>query len=189
MQKDYAVTQKVIHWLMGIFIILDLFIAQKFGNFRSDSVGFIAYYNETRFASRIDHATMGYILTFLFVFRIYFRSRHGAAALPADMPPWQVRAAHWGHVGLYVLMAVLLLSGIITASAASQPIVILGFYDAAFGATDEGLFETVRQIHELSTNLIIALIIVHIVAALYHHFIVRDNTTSRMLRFWKRTAR
>ena len=80
MQKDYAVTQKVIHWLMGIFIILDLFIAQKFGNFRSDSVGFIAYYNETRFASRIDHATMGNILTFLFVLRIFFRTRHGAAA-------------------------------------------------------------------------------------------------------------
>jgi cytochrome b561 len=86
-------------------------------------------------------------------------------------------------------MAVLLLSGIITASAASQPIVIFGFYDAAFGAANEGLFETVRQIHEISTNLIIALIVIHIVAALYHHFIVRDNTTSRMLRFWKRTPR
>ena len=28
MQNDYAVTQKVIHWLMGIFIMLDLFIAE-----------------------------------------------------------------------------------------------------------------------------------------------------------------
>lgn len=83
MQKDYAVTQKVIHWLMGIFIILDLFAAQKFGNFRGDSQGFIAYYNETRFASRIDHATMGNILTFLFVLRIFFRTRHG----PLPCPP------------------------------------------------------------------------------------------------------
>ena len=45
MQNDYAVTQKVIHWLMGIFIMLDLFIAQKFGNFIGDHDGFVAYYD------------------------------------------------------------------------------------------------------------------------------------------------
>ncbi|MGI9439115.1 MAG: cytochrome b [Parvibaculales bacterium] len=187
MQKDYAVTQKVIHWLMGIFIMLDLFIAQKFGNFLGDSAGFIAYYNETRFASRIDHATMGYILTFLFVLRIYFRSRHGAAALPDAMPKWQVLGAQAGHIGLYGLMGALLLTGIITASAASQPIVIFGFYDAAFATADESFFQSVRWLHELCTNLIIALIVIHIAAALYHHFIARDTTTRRMVTFWKRT--
>ena len=186
MQNDYAVTQKVIHWLMGIFIMLDLFIAQKFGNFIGDSDGFIAYYNETRFASRVDHATMGYILTALFVLRVYFRNRHGGAELPVSMPQWQVWAAHLGHVGLYMLMSAVLLSGIITASAASQPIVIFGCFDVAFGAADENFFQAVRQIHELCTNLIIALIVIHVCAAFYHHFIARDHTTARMVRFWKR---
>jgi len=186
MQNDYAVTQKVIHWLMGIFIMLDLFIAQKFGNFIGDHNGFIAYYNETRFASRVDHATMGYILTALFVLRVYFRNRHGGAELPAIMPQWQVRAAYLGHVGLYMLMGALLLSGIITASAASQPIVIFATFDVAFGAANESFFQAVRQIHELCTNLIIALIGIHVGAALYHHFIARDHTTARMVRFWKR---
>ncbi|MEG9861030.1 MAG: cytochrome b [Parvularculales bacterium] len=187
MQKDYAIVQKVIHWIMGIFIILDLFIAQKFGDFIGDPDGFIAYYDETRFASLADHATMGYILATLFVLRLYFRHRHGGAELPSGMPRWQVLAAHAGHIGLYVLMGVLLLSGIITASAASQPIVIFGFFDAAFGAADESFFQSVRLVHETCTNLIIALIVIHIVAALYHHFIVRDRTMLRMLLFWKKT--
>jgi len=185
MQKDYAVIQKVIHWLMGIFIILDLFMAQKFGNFIGDDIGFFNFYNESRFESRVGHATVGYILTTLFVLRVYFRQRNGGAELPKNMPNWQVRAAHAGHIGLYFLMAGLFLSGIATASLASQPIVIFGSFDAAFLVADESLFQSVRQIHELVTNLIIALILVHIVAALYHHFIVRDNTTVRMLRFWK----
>ena len=171
---------------MGIFIMLDLFIAQKFGNFISDNDGFIAHYNETRFASRVDHATMGYILTVLFVFRMYFRNRHGGAELPANMPQWQVRAAHLGHLGLYLLMGALLLSGIITASAASQPIVIFATFDVAFGVADESFFQAVRRIHELCTNLMIALIAIHVGAALYHHFIARDHTTARMMRFWKR---
>lgn len=187
MQKDYAVMQKILHWFMGILIMIDLFVAQKFGNFIGDSTGFIAYYSETRYASRIDHATLGYILTTLFVLRVFFRHRRGGAPLPADMPRWQVLVAHAGHIGLYVLMASLFLSGILTASAASQPIVIFGGFDAAFGAVDEAFFTTARQIHEWSTNLIIALIVIHIGAALYHHFIVRDNTTRRMLVFWKRT--
>ncbi len=187
MQKDYAVTQKLIHWLMGIFIMLDLFIAQKFGNFMGDPDGFIAYYNEARFASRVDHATMGYILTTLFVLRIYFRRRHGGAELPAEMPGWQVTAANLGHWGLYGLMAALFATGIITASAASQPIVIFGAFDVAFGTSDEAFFQSVRQLHELCTNLIIALIVVHVAAALYHQFIVKDRTTRRMLVFWKRT--
>ena len=43
------------------------------------------------------------------------------------------------------------------------------------------------QVHELCTNLIIVLIGIHVGAALYHHFIARDHTTARMVRFWKRT--
>ena len=104
MQKDYAVIQKVIHWLMGIFIMLDLFIAQKFGNFIGDEIGFTNFYNETRFASRVDHATLGYILTILFVLRVYFRQRLGGAELPKNMPKWQIYAASIGHAGLYFLM-------------------------------------------------------------------------------------
>ena len=185
MQKDYAVIQKVIHWLMGIFIMLDLFIAQKFGNFIGDEIGFTNFYNETRFASRVDHATLGYILTILFVLRVYFRQRLGGAELPKNMPKWQIYAASIGHAGLYFLMFGLFLSGILSASLASQPIVIFGFFDVAFMNANERLFQFVRQIHELFTNLIIALILVHIFAAAYHHIIVRDHTTVRMLLFWK----
>ena len=102
------------------------------------------------------------------------------------MPQWQVRAAHLGHVGLYLLMGALLLSGIITASAASQPLVIFATFDVAVGLADESFFQAVRRIHELCTNLMIALIAIHVGAALYHHFIARDHTTARMMRFWKR---
>ena len=101
------------------------------------------------------------------------------------MPKWQVTAAQIGHYGLYFLMGALMLTGIISANFASDPIMVFSSYDLAFANHNDDLFLIVRGIHEFCTNAIIALIAVHILAALYHHFIVKDVTTINMLKFWK----
>ena len=174
--QDYKIAQKVIHWLMAFAIMLDLNIAQKFG-------GEMAILD--RLESRQDHATMGLIITFLFILRIILRYRYGSPRLPSTMPKWQVIAAEIGHYGLYFLMGTLMLTGIISANFASDPIMVFGSYDLAFANHNEGLFLTIRGIHEFCTNAIIALIAIHILAAIYHHFVVKDLTTINMLKFWK----
>ena len=73
---DYLRIQKIIHWLMAIIIMLDLNIAQKFG-------GEMELLD--RLESRVDHATAGMIVTFLFILRILLRYRYGAPSLPQTM--------------------------------------------------------------------------------------------------------
>jgi len=172
---DYLKTQKIIHWLMAIIIMLDLNVAQKFG-------GNMELWD--RLESRADHATAGLIVTFLFILRMVLRYRYGAPALPSDMPSWQILAAKMGHYGLYLLMGLLILSGIITASFASDPIIVFGALDLVI-SPNEKFFTLVRVVHEFCTNAIIALILIHILAALYHHFYAKDDTTSKMLKFWQ----
>ena len=53
MKNEYTVIQKALHWLMAGIIMLDLFIAQKFGNFME---------LPDRLESRVDHSTMGLIV-------------------------------------------------------------------------------------------------------------------------------
>ena len=60
-RTDYLISQKVIHWLMAFLIILDLNIAQKFG-------GEMELWD--RLESRVDHATVGIIVTVLFIFEV-----------------------------------------------------------------------------------------------------------------------
>ena len=96
---DYLKSQKIIHWLMAIAIMIDLRVAQKFG-------GEMELWD--RLESRADHATMGLIITFLFLLRILLRYRYGAPSLPSSMPKWQVTAAQIGHYGLYFLMGTLM---------------------------------------------------------------------------------
>jgi|TARA_B100001093_G_scaffold481686_1_gene512658 cytochrome b561 len=174
--QDYKIIQKTIHWLMAFVIMLDLNVAQKFG-------GEMELWD--RLESRADHATMGLIITFLFILRIILRFRYGAPTLSNSTPKWQVIASQVGHYGLYFLMGTLMLTGIISANFASDPIMVFSYFDLAFAKHNDELFLLVRGIHEFCTNAIIALIAVHILAALYHHFIVKDVTTINMLKFWK----
>ena len=172
---DYLKSQKIIHWLMAIAIMIDLNVAQKFG-------GEMELWD--RLESRADHATMGLIITFLLVLRIILRYKYGAPSLPSSMSKWQVLTAHIGHYGLYILMGVLVTTGIISATYASDPIIIFGSYDLAFANPNASFFEIVRGIHEFCTNAIIALIVIHILAAIYHHFVLKDSTASNMSKFW-----
>ena len=172
---DYLKSQKIIHWLMAIAIMIDLNVAQKFG-------GEMQLWD--RLESRADHATMGLIITFLLVLRIILRSRYGAPSLPNSMSKWQIIAAQAGHYGLYILMGTLVMTGIISAIYASDPILVFNSYDLAFANHNDNAFRIVRGIHEFCTNAIIALIFIHILAAIYHHFVLKDSTTSNMSKFW-----
>ena len=172
---DYLKSQKIIHWLMATAIMIDLNVAQKFGG---------EMHLWDRLESRADHATMGLIITFLLILRIVLRYKYGAPRLPNSMTKWQILAAQVGHYGLYILMGALMLTGIISATFASDPILVFNSYYLAFANHNENVFRIVRGIHEFCTNAIIALIVIHIFAATYQHFVLKDNTASNMSKFW-----
>ena len=175
-RTDYSVAQKVVHWLMAIAIMADLFIAQKFGGVMEDW---------DRFESRSDHASVGTVLAVLLVVRLYLRFRYGAPPLPADMPAWQKPLAHLAHWALYLLIGALIVTGVLTALQANSVVAPFGLFAINDGAGNVESFMSLRGFHELATKAMIALIVFHILAALYHAIFVRDGVTSRMLRFWK----
>ncbi|MEM7020470.1 MAG: cytochrome b [Pseudomonadota bacterium] len=175
-RADYSVGQKIIHWLMAILLIMDLFVAQKFGGVMEEI---------DRLESRADHASLGTIVTILFMIRLYLRFRHGAPALPAAMSDWQVKAAKIGHGLLYFFIGFLILSGIATAVNAASPIALFGNLDITIGQTNEETFSSIRVFHEFATNAVITLIVLHVLAAFYHLVVMRDRLMQRMLKFWR----
>jgi len=177
-RTDYSIAQKVIHWIMALLIMMDLFVAQKFGGLMEDW---------DRLESRADHGSLGTIIGVLFISRLLLRFRYGAPPLPATMPQWQIWSAKAAHLLLYLFIGFLILSGLATAANAASPVNLFGAFDITVGQTDETTFDFIRQFHEFATNAVIALIGIHIAAACYHHFFAKDETTIRMLRFWKST--
>jgi cytochrome b561 len=172
---DYKVGQKIIHWLMSFFIILDLAVAQKFGDVLEEA---------DRLQSRMDHSTLGTTLAVLLLLRLYFRIRHGVPTLPETMANWQQKAARLTHILLYVAMVCLLSTGVLTALQATDPILIYNSIEVTLGNMDEETFKFMRQFHEIMTWTMMGLIGLHIVAALYHQFILKDRILVKMLRLW-----
>jgi len=173
MSHDYRFSQKLIHWLMAVFITLDLVVAQKFG-------GDMELWD--RLDSRIDHASLNLVIMCLFLLRVYLRRQHGAPPAPSNMSNWQVNLSKITHLGIYILMASLFITGLITAMQATDPLPAFGIYDFTLGNRDETLFQFVRQFHEAATQLMIALIALHVMAAIYHQVVLRDQVMSRMWR-------
>ncbi len=173
---DYSIAQKIVHWLMAILITLDLFVAQKFGNVMEQA---------DRLESRGDHGSLGTIVASLFLLRLYLRYKNGAPALPVSMQGWQIIAAKLGHGLLYFFIGFLILSGLFTAMNATDPVALFGQFEITLGQIDKETFTFIRGFHEFATNAVIALILVHVLAAIYHWLVVKDDVTQKMMKFWK----
>lgn len=172
MKNDYRFSQKLIHWLMAVLIMLDLVVASKFGR-EMELLD--------RLDSRGDHASLNLIVMCLFLLRIYLRQKHGVPAAPNNMVSWQVSLSKVTHGAIYFFMAMLFVTGLATGMNATSPLPVFGLYDVTLGNTDESYFQFVRQFHEFTTQAIIGLISLHVLAALYHQLFLRDQVMSRML--------
>ena len=69
---------------------------------------------------------------------------------------------------------------------ATSDIQVFGQITISIGQTEDSMFQSLRPFHEFTTNAIIALIVLHVLAALYHEVVKRDRTLIKMLKFWRR---
>lgn len=105
-------------------------------------------------------------------------------AEPAETPAWQSGAAHLTHWTLYALIFGVTLSGWALTGTLRAPVEIdmFGFISVPqLLAPGSGYHELFEEAHEVLANVLIALVAVHVAAALYHHYILRDAVLWRML--------
>ena len=118
----------------------------------------------------------------LAVLRLAWRAGHPAPPLPPHMPAWQRTATTLSHFLLYLLMFAVPLSGWLYSSATGVPTVYLGLLQLPDLVTKgKELAALLRTVH-ISLNItLLALVCIHVAAALKHHFVDRDNVLRRML--------
>ncbi|WP_299814030.1 cytochrome b [uncultured Roseibium sp.] len=135
------------------------------------------------------HKSIGFVVLTLAVLRLFWRLVNPSPRLPAGMPPLEKIAAHLGHASLYALIFALPVTGwfMVSASPWGIPTILFNVLPVphlhvpeALGSQEqaESFF---KLLHEYGAYLLIALITVHVAAALKHHFISRDDTLTRMI--------
>lgn len=131
------------------------------------------------------HKWVGVTIFLLTVLRLGWRLAAGVPPPPATSPPWQRRLASLSHGALYAILIVMPLTGWIMSSALNLPLVYLGLIHvpSPFGV-DRALGEALKTVHFSLAVTLLALVAVHILAALYHHIVLHDDVLRRMLP-WK----
>ena len=162
-----------LHWLMLILIAAVYACIELKGNFPKGS--------ETRELLKQWHFMLGLSVFALVWLRLLARALSPTPAIEPAPAGWHKRLAKLMHLALYALMIGAPLAGWLILSAAGKPIPFFGLELPALIGPDKELAGQIKELHELAGTAGYWLIGLHAVAGLYHHYVARDNTLTRML--------
>ena len=127
------------------------------------------------------HTLRGLTVLALAAVRIAVRAASRAPAIEPPPPRWQARIATLVHLALYGLMILLPLTGWLMLNADGETVTWFGRTLPALVSPSRRLAHTLEDVHEAIANAGYFLIGVHAAAALFHHYVVRDNTLRLMV--------
>jgi cytochrome b561 len=127
------------------------------------------------------HKSFGITILGLAALRLAWRLFDRPPPLP-PMPAWQAAAARINHWALYALLFAMPVTGWLMSSASNYPVSWFGIAQLPdFVAADPGLEERFESLHESLANLLIALVVLHVAAALKHQLVDKNGLLFRML--------
>ncbi len=185
----YTFVAITLHWVIALLIIGQLAGGLFMVNLSDEQASL-------KFELFQWHKSFGITILLLSFVRLLWRLGHRPPALPSAMATWERIAARGAHFLFYVLMIAMPLGGwaVVSSSpyAGSVPTFLFGvvhwphlpFFDAV--ADKAALSEQLAGYHELGAYAMIGLLVLHIGAALQHHFLKKDGVLSSMAPFVRR---
>ena len=127
------------------------------------------------------HRSLG-VLTWITAFgRLAWRLSFAfLPSFPSAMPKVQQRLARLSEYGLYALLLVQPLTGLSQSLTRGRPFPLLAWETPAVMARDKGLTHLFHNVHEISAWVLLGLIGLHVLAALFHRFFVKDEVFQSM---------
>jgi cytochrome b561 len=175
----YRAGAKWLHWLIALMV---------FG-----LLGAGLYMVEQRISPQtirlyMLHKSMGLTVLLLMLVRVVYRLINRPPALPPATKRWQKAAAHVSHFGLYALVLAMPISGWLMNSASGFPMKYFGLFRVPnLVERSQIQLDFYKAVHGYLAWALIVLIAVHVLAALQHHFFLRDTILRRMLPMRKQT--
>lgn len=128
------------------------------------------------------HKTIGLTVLALTIGRLAWRLAHRPPPLPPGLKRWEVGVAHAVHWTFYLLLLAMPVSGwlMVSGSEKRRPLTWFGAFDIPYLPVGRAAGDAGHSAHGVLGWLTIALVVLHIAAALRHHFLLRDRTLARM---------
>lgn len=172
MPSQYTLVAKLFHWTIGVLILCMIGVGLYMESLPMgpDKIKLIGL-----------HKSTGILILFLVALRLIWRLVHAVPALPADLPRVYHLVARAAHYALYALMFAMPISGWLMSSAAGFSVSVFGLFTLPdLLSPDKDLRKLFVQTHEYLAYTLMALLVLHVAAALWHHFARHDNVLRRM---------
>jgi len=169
--ERYTFVARVLHWLIAACILINICLGL-----------FWNYTEEPPIRIMGLHKSFGLTILALSIARIGWRFTHKPPALPAAMPQWERAAAHVTHWAFYGLLFVMPVTGWLYVSAGPVPLTYFDLFGLPKLPVEKGDFlaDIASPTHVFLAWTMVVLLILHVGAALRHHFIIKDDVFKRM---------
>lgn len=160
----------LIHWSVALLIGVNFVLGLTVDNFPKSWTDAVIN----------THALSGLAVLGLTLVRLWWRVRHKPPSYPASVSQLVQRLSHLVQWALYVLMVAVPLIGIPTLLYRGRGLDFGLFNLASPVARTPDIFHPLTEVHELAAFALVVLAAGHILAALYHQFIRKDEIMRRM---------
>jgi cytochrome b561 len=170
--NEFGSVSKWLHWFAAIGIIVLFWIGlEQAGMERGPE----------KMAVRATHASAALIVFVLMTLKLIWRLMNETPAHPENMPGWQRLSSTLVHWGIYIAVFVQLISGAMTVGTDGTPLPFFGLFSVPLPIAENGEgHEFWEGIHESAWIAVAAILVIHILGALYNHFIVKNDVLRRM---------
>jgi len=179
MANRYALSQRLIHWTVAVLLLISLATGLLLGwlGFEGarDALG-LAATNQLYTA----HKTVGVLILLAMLVRVLARLNHGRPPYVEPLPPARRIASSTVHLLLYVLLLAQPVLGWVATASGDFPVDFFGVTLPGLVGVDKALSKELYAWHETVAWIILALVTVHIAAALHHWRVLRDEIMQRM---------
>lgn len=182
--KRYHSGAILLHWLMAILILGNLALGMLLEDIPIDQ----------KFQRYQLHKSLGMTVMVLAVLRIIWRFVHPAPPLPSHMRVWEKGVAHITHFVLYVMMLLIPFTGwaLVSSSPKKIPTVLYGlvelphlpFFESLAEDARKAVSHNIAETHGLLAYVLLVLVGAHVLAAIRHHWLIKDETIMRMSPKW-----
>ena len=171
--RRWGAIAQLLHWLIVLFIVAQFTLATLFEQLPAGA-------KKLTLLSR--HKSIGITILMLALVRLAWRWSNPTPTLPDTLKPYERALARLTHALLYVLLFAVPLSGWLMSSARGFPVSWFGFLQLPdLVPKNKVLYEALVTTHGILAWSLGIVATVHLVAALKHHFVLKDDVLRRML--------
>jgi cytochrome b561 len=169
----YTAVAQALHWIIAALIITQFVLASRAEDLPNGM---------HKLALLARHKSFGMTVLMLAILRLLWRLWNRPPELPAGMAPWERMIARATHIAFYVLLFAMPLTGWMMSSAKNYAVSWFGLFTwPNLIGKNEAAFDALLATHGILGKLLFAIAVLHVLAALKHHFWNKDDVLSRML--------